>query len=154
MIETPRILQTASTLTAFIHLTIPRREIRQVMGPGLGEVMAALKAQGISPVGPWFTHHWRIDASTFDFEICVPVSAVVAAVGRVQSGELPAARVARTVLCGDYEGLGTAWGELNAWIEANGHTPRQDFWECYLTGPEASADPSAWRTELNRPLLS
>lgn len=26
------------------------------------------------------------------------------------------------------------------------------LWECYLTGPASSPDPSTWRTELNKPL--
>ena len=46
-----------------------------------------------------------------------------------------------------------AWGEFNAWIAANGHTPAQNLWECYVAGPEKDPDPSTWRTELNRPLF-
>jgi effector-binding domain-containing protein len=84
---------------------------------------------------------------------CVPVASPVATAGRVQPGRLPAARVARTVYRGPYEGLGGAWGELCDWIEANGHVPREDLWECYVVGPESSHDPAAWRTELNRPLV-
>ena len=30
--------------------------MRSVMGPGLSEIMAAVKAQGIGPAGAWFTH--------------------------------------------------------------------------------------------------
>ena len=45
-----------------------------------------------------------------------------------------------------------AWGEFDAWIAANGHTPGPDLWECYVVGPEASPDPANWRTQLNRPL--
>jgi len=61
--------------------------------------------------------------------------------------------VARTVFQGAYEGLGAAWGEFDAWIVANGHTPGPDLWECYVAGPESSSDPASWRTELNRPLV-
>ena len=68
-------------------------------------------------------------------------------------GTLPAVKVARTVYQGGYEGLGGAWGELMRWIEAQGHTAATDLWECYLAGPESGPDPSAWRTELNRPLI-
>ncbi|HVT60042.1 MAG TPA: GyrI-like domain-containing protein [Thermoanaerobaculia bacterium] len=152
MIDTPQITQTAKQLTAIIRLTIPRAEIRNVMGPGIGEVMAAVAAQGIAPAGPWFTHHLRMDPDTFDFEVGVPVTAPVVAAGRVQAGQLAATKVARTVFDGDNAGLGAAWGELNAWIAANGHTPGPDLWECYVAGPESSPDPATWRTELNRPL--
>jgi hypothetical protein len=65
MIERPWITQTAAQLTAVIRLTIPREEIRNVMGPGISELMAAVAAQGIAPAGPWFTHHLRMDPDTF-----------------------------------------------------------------------------------------
>jgi effector-binding domain-containing protein len=93
------------------------------MGPGYREVMAAVAAQGIAPAGPWFTHHLRMDPAIFDFEIGVPVPAPIAAAGRVETGHLPAAIVARTVYHGGYEGLGAAWAEFDAWITAQGHTP-------------------------------
>ena len=79
MLDTPQIAQTTTQLTAVIHLTIPREEMRNVMGPGIAELMAAVAAQGIGPTGPWFTHHLKMDPATFDFEIGVPVTAPVAA---------------------------------------------------------------------------
>ena len=152
MIDTPQITQTTARLTAIIHLTIPRSEIRTAMGPGISEVIAAAKAQGIGPAGPWFTHHLRMDPAIFDLEICVPVTAHVAAVGRVTPGEMPALRVARTVYRRPYEGLSAAWSEFKDWIAANGHVPRPDLYECYLTGPESTANATDWRTELSQPL--
>jgi len=153
MLDRPQLAHTAAQATAVIRLTIPRAEIRSVMGPGHRELMAAIAAQGIAPAGPWFTHHLRMPAETFDFEIGVPVAAPVAALGRVQPAELRAATVARTVYRGPYEGLAAAWGELMDWIAAQGHTPAADLWECYAAGPESSPDPANWRTELNRPLV-
>jgi effector-binding domain-containing protein len=152
MIDTPKILTTKDQLTAMIHVTVPRSEIQKVMGPGLQEVMAAVAAQGISATGPWFTHHLKMDPRHFDFEICVPVKSRVKPTGRVKPGTLPGKRIARTVYHGPYEGLGSAWGEFNEWLTANGHTPAPDLWESYVAGPETGSDPSAWRTELNRPL--
>jgi effector-binding domain-containing protein len=153
MLETPQITQTVAQQTAFIHVTVPREEIQKVMGPGIGEVMAAVAAQGIAPAGPWFTHHLKMVPGIFDFEISVPVNAAVKAAGRVKPGHLPAVKVVRTVYHGGYEGLGAAWGEFDAWIAAQGHTTGPDLWEFYLAGPESSADPATWRTELNRPLI-
>jgi hypothetical protein len=40
MLDTPQLTQTADKLTAVIRLTIPREEIRNVIGPGLRELMA------------------------------------------------------------------------------------------------------------------
>jgi effector-binding domain-containing protein len=153
MLDKPQITQTLDQLTAVIQLTIPRSEMRTVMGPGVRELMAAVAAQGIAPTGPWFNHHLRMEPDTFDFEISLPVTSPVAAVGRVKPGLWPATKVACTVYCGDYAGLGEAWGELNDWIGAQGHRSGPDYWECYVTGPESTNDPAAWRTELSRPLI-
>jgi effector-binding domain-containing protein len=153
MIDTPRIVQTPTQLAAVIRLTIPREQIRSVMGPGIGELMAAVTAQGIGPAGPVFSHHLKMDPAIFDFELGVPVTAAVAASGRVQPGSLPAATVARTVYHGAYEGLGAAWIEFSSWIGANGHATMPDLWECYVAGPESGADPAHWRTELNKRLV-
>lgn len=153
MIETPQIVQTTEQLTAVIRLTIPRSEIQQVMGPGIKELMAVVSAQGIGPVGPWLSHHLKMTPGIFDFEIAVPVLAPVTPEGRVQRGRLQAARAMRATHRGGYEGLGDAWGELDAWIAANGLTPGTDLWEVYRVGPEASQNPSDWRTELYRPII-
>ena len=51
MIDTPRITQVAAQRTAVIGLTVPRKEIRNVMGPGIGELRAAIAAQSIAPTG-------------------------------------------------------------------------------------------------------
>ena len=153
MIDTPQITQTTAQLTAIIHLTIPREEMQNVFGPGVGELMATIAAQGIEPAGPVFTHHLKITPEIFDFELSVPVSGPVVARGRVKPSEWPAMKVARTVYHGPYEGLPAAWGKFMGWIEAEGHKPAPDLWECYITHPDSNPDPASWRTELNRPLI-
>ena len=153
MIDTPQIIQTTAQITAFVHLTVTPEEMQRVFGPSIGELISTVTAQGITPVGPVIAHHLRGPTDTFDFRLSIPVSAPVAASGRVQPGELPARRVARTIHHGPYEGLRESWGELMAWIEANGHRPAPDLWEAYVIHPDANPDPAAWRTELNRPLI-
>jgi len=152
MIEQPRLVRADAQLAAVIRLTVPRDEIQRVMGPAISEVMATLVAQRIAPVGPVFAHHFRLDPSVFDFEVGLPVTRRIAASGRVVASQLPAGTLARTVYHGAYEGLGSAWGEFDAWMAAEGHAVAGDFWECYTQGPESGPDASTWRTELNRPL--
>lgn len=152
MIETPHLTQSTSWTTAVIRLTIPREEIQNVMGPAIGEVMAAITLQGVAPAGPVFSHHFRMDPGIFDFEVGVPVETPIAPAGRVQPGDLPARAVARTTYRGPYEGLAGAWGEFSAWITASGHAKASDIWECYVRGPESGPDASQWETELNAPL--
>jgi effector-binding domain-containing protein len=153
MLETPQIIQTSAQLTACIHFTIPRDEITNAFGAGVDELIAAIIAQGIAPIGSIFTHHLRRPTDTFNFELCIQVSAPINAAGRVSPSQRPAIKVAQTVYHGAYDGLPDAWGEFMHWIKTKGHTPTQDLWECYITGPHSSSDPTTWLTELNQPLL-
>lgn len=154
MLDKPEIVQSAACQTAVIRLNIPREEMRNVMGPAIQELMGAVAAQGVAPVGPLFSHHFKMDPEFFDFEVGVPVASTVSAVGRMQPGELPGRTVARTNYRGPYEELGSAWGEFGEWIEAAGHNSAPDLWECYVSGPETGQDPANWCTELNRPLIT
>ncbi len=153
MLATPSIIDLPAQRTAVIHLTIPRAHIRDVMGPGINELMDVVKAQAIGPVGHWFMHHHEIHPDIFDFDLGVPVSGPVKTSGRVTGGELRATRAARTVVHGAYENLPAAWGEFSKWITAQGLQGSPDLWEIYVRGPESSADPSTWETELIQPLL-
>jgi effector-binding domain-containing protein len=152
MIDTPRLIQTIAQHTAFIHLSVTCEEMQHLFGPTIGELMAALGAQGVAPAGPVFAHHLRCPDETFDFELGVPVAAPVTAAGRLEPGIWPAQLAARTSYSGPYERLPDAWGEFTDWISAHGHQPADDLYEAYVTGPHSSPDPANWRTELTRPL--
>lgn len=154
MIEAPEIVTTKQQLTAIIHLTIPKGAIQKEMGPALQEVYSVLSEQGISPEGPWYTHHLVMRPDVWDFEVGVPTKTPVEPKGRVKPGDLRPATVARTVYHGGYEGLGDGWGELMKWISESGHTACADLWEVYVRGPESAGDPAEYRTELNRPLAT
>lgn len=154
MLTTPQIVTTEVEQAAVIRLTIPRNEMMKAFGPAVGELMAALAAQGLKPVGAVFAHHLKMSPDIFDFELGVKVAGPVKAVGRVKSGQLPAVKVARTVYRGPYEGLPSAWGEFNSWIKANGHQQAEDLWELYAIGPQSTPDSANFQTELNRPLTN
>jgi hypothetical protein len=152
MIDEPRMVQTTVQHTACIHITVPRDQIQTVMGPAYDELLRTLAAMGVSPTGPWLTHHLRMSPDVFDFEVAVPVAHPIAPSGRVYAGTLRATRVARTTYHGPYEGLGEAWGQFEAWIAEQGLKTALDLWEVYEAGPESSQDPTQWRTVLNHPL--
>jgi effector-binding domain-containing protein len=154
MLDPLSFIRTDAQPAAVIHLTIPREKIRDVMHPAMEEVIEAVKAQGIGPAGPVFSHHFDLQPGVFNFEVGVPVLAGVEPMGRVTPGELPATTVVRTVYTGPYEDLGEAWEKFMHEIEITGLEPADHFWERYVSGPESSPDPSTWRTELNRVVLS
>jgi effector-binding domain-containing protein len=147
------IVQTEAQPAAVIHITVPRDKIQEVMGPAIMETMNAASVQGVGPIGPVFAHHFGMTPGIFNFEVGVPVSGPVTSVGRVKQSELPAAKVARTVYTGSYEGLGDAWSDFIDMIEAQGLTRAPNLWERYLTDPSTTPNPDDYQTELNHPIL-
>lgn len=153
MIDKPYVLKTEAHKAGVIRMTVARHLIREVMGAGLDELLAALTEQNVPATGPWYTHHFGVQPDTFDFEIGVPVDEIVFPAGRVKAGAFMGGTVARTIFHGDYEGLAGAWGQLDAWIASRKLKPATDFWEVYAVGPQADPNPTHWRTELSRPLI-
>lgn len=152
MIDPIELLTLPRQPVAMIRCTVAASELPRLIGPALEELFGAIATQRRRPTGPWLSWHLRRPSATFDMAICVPVDAEVEPTGRVQPGELPAARVARTTYYGPYEGLAAAWGACTAAIAAAGHTPADDLWEQYLAGPDSGLPAAQWRTRLVRPL--
>ena len=69
--------------------------------------------------------------------------------GQVTPSSLPFGRVARLVREGSFDDLPSSWERLGTWIEQQGHQPRDEFREVYLTEPSPDIDPADLRTELN-----
>jgi effector-binding domain-containing protein len=148
MIDEPEIHETPAVSAAVIHLDIPRSEMQEAFPRAIHEILDALSDQDLSPSGPPFARHFRFDPDRFDFEVGFPVEAPVRPAGRMQPGELPAARVVRTVHRGAYEGLPGAWQAFQERVRAQGHAVADEFRERYVVGPESGPDPSGWQTEL------
>ena len=106
----------------------------------------------MAPTGPLLSDHMTMPGDVLGFAIAFSVEREVTSSGRVVSSEVPAFRVARTVYRGQREGLGSAWGALQEWINANGQSPQNQMFERYLVGPGETPDPAKWQTEVNWPL--
>ena len=160
MIESPHIVETPPQFAAVVRLSITRARMREAMPPAIRDVQEEMSRQAVAPVGPLFIHHLKLSPSDFDFEVGFPVDRPITASGRVKPGVLPAAKVARTVYHGGYDGLYGAWDEFGQRLQNDGILAREGLrsaetlWEVYVVGPETSNDPSTWRTELNLPLLT
>lgn len=158
MIETPHIVETKEVTAAVIHLQVPRGDLPNDVPTAISELIKTLSAQGLAPEGPMFMHHLAMSTEAFDVELGFPATAAISPTGRVRSGKLPAAKVARTVYQGPYQGLFGAWDAFGKRLESEGLIDGSCFersgtlGESYLVGPESTVDQSQWRTELNLPL--
>jgi effector-binding domain-containing protein len=152
MLDAPKVVHTEPLHYAAIRRTCALNEISTIMDAGIKEVLAVLAAQGRTPSGPFFTHHYCRPMEKFDLEICFPVDSPIQPQGDVHPAIWHAMDVARTVFHGNYSGLPGAWGELEKWMQAENYHGRGEFWERYLIGPQTQPNPDNWQTELNWPL--
>ena len=152
MLTTPEVVELSARTTAVIRMTVPRDRIGEAFPPAIQEVMAGVGAQGVEPIGPLFARYLRMGGGEVDVEIGVPLDRPIAAEGRITISSLPGGSALRAVHQGPYEELPSSWDQFGTWVTENGHEPDQGLWESYVTGPESSPDPAAWRTELILPL--
>ncbi|NKB16361.1 MAG: GyrI-like domain-containing protein, partial [Sphingomonadales bacterium] len=97
MIEAPYIVDTEAETAAVVHLCVPRTDLPEVVPGAIAELLKEIAAQGLGPPGPMFMHHLTMSPDTFDVEVGFPIAGAITPTGRVKSGTLPAAKVARTI---------------------------------------------------------
>lgn len=137
---------------AAIRAEVPMAELREVFDRGFGAVMEAAGAQGVPVVGPPFGFYPRMPGETVEVVVGFPVATPIAAAGEVVPFELPGGRVVTGTHVGPYEALERTYGELLAWVQAQGLELAAGMWESYLSDPGAEPDPSTWRTLIVWPL--
>jgi effector-binding domain-containing protein len=131
------------------HVSIPG------IGRLFGEVFGYLGQRGIGPAGPpvGIFYDEEFGEQDQDVEIAVPVSESVTESERVKTHELPAVeKMACIIHEGSYETVGGAYGQLMAWVEANGYRIAGPCREVYLQGPESGDDSSTYVTEVQLPV--
>jgi DNA-binding transcriptional MerR regulator len=123
------------------------RDIVPITGIGqlFDEVFAYLGQHSVNPAGPtmgiYYDEEFREEA--VDVETAVPVSESVPTGERLKSRELPAVEeMACIVHEGTFDTLAGTYGQLMAWIEANGYRMNGPIREVYVqfTGPDATTN--------------
>ncbi len=120
---------------AVIRETLARDAVPGFLGGAYAEIFEALATQGIMASGPPFARY-RVEGETFRVTAGVPFQGSVTAVGRLESGDLPAGQVASTVHVGSYDALPEAFHAVMEWVARHGLLVSGDPWESYLDGPE------------------
>jgi len=139
---------------ASIRVVIPADKVSQNLSVLLPEVMGAIGEQGVAPAGPPFSRYHRIDPAKneIDLEAGIPVRTPFESKGRVQAGQLPGGRVARTWHVGSYHELPRSYARLETWMKSQSVTARGPFWEIYWTDPGIELDPRRWHTQILWPV--
>jgi effector-binding domain-containing protein len=136
---------------ASVRDTVPVSHLGQLFG----EVFGYLGPRGISPMGPPVGIYYGEEFSeeAMDVEVAVPVSGAVPEGERIKGHQLPAVEhMACLIHEGDYKLVGGTYGQLMAWVEANGYRMCGPVREVYVRGPESGDDASAYITEIQLPV--
>lgn len=148
----PEIVLVEETPTAVIRGTVPVAELPGFFDRSFSTLFATVQEQGVTSAGAAFGLYRGLPTDTVDVEVGVATEGAVQPQGDVVPGTLPAARVARLVHTGSYDGLGASWSRLRSWMREQGLTPGPVLWEVYLDEPSPDMDPAGLHTELNWPI--
>jgi DNA-binding transcriptional MerR regulator len=126
-------------VVASVRDTVPVTQIGQLFG----EVFAYLDQHKVSPAGPTVGIYYdeEFHEEAVDVEAAVPVAEAVPSGERVKGQELPAVEeVACIIHEGNFDNLSGTYGQLMAWVEANGYRLAGPIREVYVqfTGPDAT----------------
>lgn len=145
----PVLIDTADTPLAIVHGRIAPDRLRDFFDRSFGLLPDVILGQGARITGPALCRYGSASAESVELAVGFPVDRTVAAAGEVRPANLPAARTARLVHHGAFDGLDKSWDRLRTWIGGQGLAPGDIRWEVYLTEPHPDMDPDELRTELN-----
>jgi DNA-binding transcriptional MerR regulator len=121
----------------------------------MGEVVAALAAQDISPAGPlggiFDTELFTEDRGRVT--IFLPCDPLPQPVGRVSTTVIPPAELATIVHIGSNTEVDRTYGTLAAYVTQHAIAVDGPIREYYLVGPADTRDESLWRTEIGWPIF-
>ena len=112
----------------------------------------AAASDGVPVAGPPFARYPEPPGDVVVVEAGFPVTASVRPHGEAYPTELRAGRAVEAVHAGSYDELERTYAAVTSWIEDRGLHAATDMWEWYLVGPDATPDPSRWRTKVVVPL--
>jgi AraC family transcriptional regulator len=141
-----------------VRRKVKRSEIAATIGSELPKVFLHAQRRGIAVAGFPITRYPETSQGMVTLETGMRVSQHDGAwstnqgEGEVLAGTLPAGLVAVTIHTGPYDKLHDAYGALEEWIAANGHTLNGAPWEAYLNDPGDSPNPVDWKTEVCWPI--
>jgi effector-binding domain-containing protein len=142
-----------------IRQTVELASLTEAQGGSLRELWSSIQRRGVKPVGPPFVRYHSFGETETDLEVGIPVAEAAPGEGRIAAGQLPGGSAITTWHIGSHDGLGNAYGRLEAWLKDLGQEADGAVWEVYWwIDPDQEPDPSVWpapsewRTQLIQPI--
>lgn len=113
-------------------------EIGPAMVSALQEVWAYMTAHGVAPAGGAIAvyHDYNPEEMTFRAGFIIAPEGMAAADGTVRADMTPAGRAVRGTHKGAYSGIRASYGEMFAFVKAQGVDFTAPTWEVYLNSPD------------------
>ena len=121
--------------TLSIRTTTSIKELPQALGRAYGAIGQYLAETGKQPAGAAYAAYFTFEMESMDIEIGFPVASKLPGKGEIQSGEIPAGKIAQTVYTGPYNKIEPAYNALTAYVEQQGHEATGVAYEFYLNDP-------------------
>lgn len=146
------LVQRTELPAAVVHATVPMKELPRFFAHALHETLEAIRAQGLTPMGPPFARYLGPPGETVELEAGFPVPRTIEREGEVLPSTLPGGRCAHALHVGPFDEIKRTYGELERWMTTQHVSPRGETIEVYLSDPEREPDPATWRTEILWPV--
>jgi len=121
--------------TLSIRTTTSIKELPQELGKAYGAIGQYMGELGEQPAGAPYAAYFTFSMESMDIEIGFPVANSLPGKGEIQSGEIPAGKVAQTIYTGPYNKIEPAYNALTAFVEQQGYEATGVAYEFYLNDP-------------------
>lgn len=148
----PRLIHTAEQPTSVLREQVPMNALPAFFSRAFDTVLAAARGQNVQPMGPPFALYHGMPGQTVDVEAGFPISGTFKDADGVIASTLPEAEAFEAIHVGTYDTLEKTYGTIQERMNAEGFTPSDTMWECYLSDPAAEPDPTNWHTRVVWPI--
>lgn len=114
------------------------KEIAEAMGSAFGEVWAFMQSQGIAPAGGALSVYYSYDPDVMAFRSGFTIARddIGKASGPVKADVTPKTRAVHGTHIGPYAGIRQSYGEMHAYVQAQGVEFTPPTWEIYMNSPD------------------
>jgi len=133
--------------TLSIRTTTSIKELPNELGRAYGAIGQYLGQMGEQPTGAPYAAYFTFDMESMDIEIGFPVKSTLPGQDEIQSGEIPAGKVAQCLYTGPYNKIEPAYNALTAYVEEQGYEATGVAYEFYLNDP-GEVEPEQLLTQI------
>jgi AraC family transcriptional regulator len=142
------------SLPATTVLALPIRGTYEQHPDALARLMGYAAPKGVvrgAPLGIYYNDPERVPPDSLRWEVAVPVPAGTRADAPFVVRTLPAMEAAVVICTGPYEGAGSCYAALSAWVEKHGYLAPGPVQEHWLSDP--STPPEKMQSKIVFPVM-